>query len=265
MENLVGYLENEAAAKAPAMGHNDRDIAPVLQSDRTYCNSMRFFVLTNSGCSSVTKVCQKVIMWKLGVCMCVMVLLLCPSSAHCVPGSEWQMTGGNTHEDVGADSYTTAYLNITYMDHETKRFRTEKSEIGKFGDGRVGPAAGVLVHVSSWEGDHTGCAAPLRSSWGKGALPGEPWIALVKRGQCNFEVKVENAFRHNASAVLVYNDRESPNLDKMKLTSGTSKSSNNRILKSSQSKVVIWLKFLNVVECASSMSCEHNNSCAIRG
>lgn len=171
--------------------------------------------------------CQKVIreitMSKLGSFLVVMVLTLCQSSAHCVPGSEWQLTGANAHEDVGADSYTTAYINVSYIDPDTKRIRTEKSEIGKFGDGRVGPATGVLVHVSSWEGDHTGCASPLRSTWENGELPREPWIALVKRGQCNFEVKVENAYRHNASAVLVYNDRESPSLDKMKLTSGSSK------------------------------------------
>lgn len=182
----------------------------------------------NASPELVTKACQKVIkeirMSKLGSFLCVMVLVLYPSSAHCVPGSEWQLTGANAHEDVGADSYTTAYINVSYIDPETRRIRSEKSEIGKFGDGRVGPAAGVLVHVSSWEGDHTGCAAPLRSTWDNGELPQEPWIALVKRGQCNFEVKVENAYRHNASAVLVYNDRESPSLDKMKLTSGTSKS-----------------------------------------
>lgn len=161
-------------------------------------------------------------MWKISGFLFALILVLCPSSAHCVPGSDWRVSGSNSREDVGANSYTTAYLNVTYIDLETKKLKQEKSEIGKFGDGKVGTAFGVLVHVSSWEGSHTGCAAPLRSSFGDGSLPKEPWIALVKRGQCNFEVKVENAFRHNASAVLVYNDRESPTLDKMKLT-GTSK------------------------------------------
>lgn len=171
---------------------------------------------------ALQEIFSEVKMWKFSGFLFVLIFVLCPSSARCVPGSDWQTTGSNPQEDVGANSYTTAYLNVTYIDPETKKLRTEKSEIGKFGDGRVGPAFGVLVHVSSWEGGFTGCAAPLRSSFGDGSLPQEPWIALVKRGQCNFEVKVDNALRHNASAILVYNDRESPTLDKMKLT-GTSK------------------------------------------
>ncbi|KAK6637142.1 hypothetical protein RUM44_007556 [Polyplax serrata] len=161
-------------------------------------------------------------MWKFSGFLFVLILVLCSSSAHCIPGSDWQINGSPPHVDVGANSYTTAYINVTYVDPETKKICSEKSEIGKFGDGRVGPASGVLVHVTSWEGGYTGCAFPLKSSMDNGSLPREPWIALVKRGQCNFEVKAENALRHNASAILVYNDRESSTLDKMKLT-GTSK------------------------------------------
>ncbi|XP_021928938.1 protein goliath isoform X2 [Zootermopsis nevadensis] len=51
-----------------------------------------------------------------------------------------------------------------------------------------------------------------------GRLPvSEPWIALIKRGQCEFAVKVMNALRNNASAVLVYNDKETHVLDKMRI------------------------------------------------
>ncbi|KAF7263038.1 hypothetical protein GWI33_003701, partial [Rhynchophorus ferrugineus] len=84
------------------------------------------------------------------------------------------------------------------------------------------PAYGLLVHVTSKHrpDDHTGCLYPFESSRsdGKLPLPGTPWIALMKRGQCNFDRKVENAFKSRASGVLVYNDRDSSSLDKMKLS-----------------------------------------------
>jgi hypothetical protein len=56
-----------------------------------------------------------------------------------------------------------------------------------------------------------------------GRLPvSEPWIALVKRGQCEFAAKIINAIRSNASAVLVYNDKETHVLDKMSIPSDLS-------------------------------------------
>lgn len=99
---------------------------------------------------------------------------------------------------------------------------------GRYGGGFVSSAQGVVIHVTSDTNinDHTGCQLPFRSTRSTGQLPppGEPWIALIRRGRCNFEVKVDNAFRSKASGVVVYNDRDSPNLDKMKLsTDNTSK------------------------------------------
>ncbi|XP_061717293.1 E3 ubiquitin-protein ligase goliath-like isoform X2 [Cydia pomonella] len=40
----------------------------------------------------------------------------------------------------------------------------------------------------------------------------------MRRGSCNFEIKVQNAWRANASAVLIYNDRDTTVLEKMKLS-----------------------------------------------
>lgn len=85
-----------------------------------------------------------------------------------------------------------------------------------------GPASGELVHVTApvKPNDHTGCQMPFESSRSHKQLPPPgTWIALIKRGGCNFEIKVENAFRSNAAGVLVYNDRDSASLDKMKLSS----------------------------------------------
>lgn len=112
----------------------------------------------------------------------------------------------------------------------------------------AGPAYGLLVHVTSKHdpSDHFGCIYPYDSSRSDGKLPhsgtvvvfptlfhslrsfprwisrtfipGTPWIALIKRGKCNFDVKVDNAFKSGAGGVLIYNDRIAPTLDKMKLT-----------------------------------------------
>lgn len=34
-----------------------------------------------------------------------------------------------------------------------------------------------------------------------------PWIALIERGECNFEKKINNAKKHNATAVIIYNNK----------------------------------------------------------
>jgi len=119
--------------------------------------------------------------------------------------------------DETADSYTTAYLNVTSYDVATGiAVQTEKSEIGKFGEYHVGAASGMLLHVIGTDGDRNGCAPPVH---GVRELPeAGPWIALVRRGKCSFQTKVDNARRAGASAVIVYNDREATDLDKMKLT-----------------------------------------------
>lgn len=119
--------------------------------------------------------------------------------------------------DEASDSYTTAYLNVTSYNAATgELIQSEKSEIGKFGEFHVGAASGMLVHVIGTDGDRNGCAPPVHG-FPEPPTAG-PWIALVRRGKCSFQTKVENARRAGASAVIVYNDRESTDLDKMKLT-----------------------------------------------
>ncbi|XP_050544845.1 E3 ubiquitin-protein ligase goliath-like [Daktulosphaira vitifoliae] len=118
--------------------------------------------------------------------------------------------------DESNDSYTTAYLNVTYYDVDTGMvIQSDKSEIGKFGEYHVGAATGRLVQMLGTDGDRNGCAPPVRTI--PEFLPGGPWIALVRRGKCSFQTKVDNARRAGASAVIVYNDREATDLDKMKL------------------------------------------------
>lgn len=127
----------------------------------------------------------------------------------------WPAAASTTDET--ADSYTTAYLNVTSYDvNSGSLMQTEKSEIGKFGEYHVGSAFGVLLHVIGTDGDRNGCASPVHGVHQEPPAVG-PWIALVRRGKCSFQTKVDNARRAGASAVIVYNDREATDLDKMKL------------------------------------------------
>ncbi|KAG8232114.1 hypothetical protein J437_LFUL011657 [Ladona fulva] len=108
--------------------------------------------------------------------------------------------------------YTTAILNVTYWDPDTNTTKSESKEIGKYGEGRVGPVSGVLVHVGPE--DDRGCVLPLTQD----PLPTEPWIALIRRGECNFDVKVENAYKSHAAGVIIFDIKNSSNLEKMKLS-----------------------------------------------
>lgn len=66
---------------------------------------------------------------------------------------------------------------------------------GKYGEGYVGSSRGMAVHVRAkgpdGANDHTGCTWPLLSvAAPTEPLPNEPWIAVIRRGSCNFEIKV---------------------------------------------------------------------------
>lgn len=133
-------------------------------------------------------------------------------AASCDP---WPVAASTVDET--SDSYTTAYLNVTTYDATTGAMvQTDKSEIGKFGEYHVGSATGELLHVIGVDGDRNGCAPPVRGFHAP-RISG-PWIALVRRGKCSFQIKVDNARQAGASAVIVYNDREATELEKMKLT-----------------------------------------------
>ncbi|CAH2979335.1 unnamed protein product [Chilo suppressalis] len=136
------------------------------------------------------------------------------------PGSELESVRYGPAEEQRFDTFTVANINLTYED-EHGLIYTEISESGKYGEGFIGSARGVAVHIRAkgegGERDHSGCTWPLLSAT-EDQLPTEPWIAVIRRGSCNFEIKVQNAWRANASAVLVYNDRDTTLLEKMKLS-----------------------------------------------
>ncbi|XP_075234439.1 ring finger protein goliath isoform X4 [Lycorma delicatula] len=147
-----------------------------------------------------------------------LLLLIRPCNCEWTSGG---MASTFPHHDETSESYTMAYINVTYRDPISNKLYSEKSENAKFGGAYIYPAKGVLIHITSARGDHTGCSLPFKNTFHVGNnnnLPNEPWIALVKRGGCNFQVKVDNAFRSNASGIIVYNDRDKAVLEKMKLS-----------------------------------------------
>ncbi|XP_049878425.1 protein goliath [Pectinophora gossypiella] len=139
------------------------------------------------------------------------------------PGSEIDSVRYSAGDErFVSDTYTVANINITYEDEHGEIY-TETSESGKYGEGIISSARGVAVHVrakgASGARDHSGCTWPLLSTAAPDEpLPTEPWVAVIRRGSCNFEIKVQNAWKANASAVLIYNDRDTTVLEKMKLS-----------------------------------------------
>lgn len=123
-----------------------------------------------------------------------------------------------TGDERMGEPFVLAFINYSYVaaDDSTTTFAEEK---GKYGEGRVFSVRGLLVHVTARydEKDHTACGPHLRGTRGRELPPPKTWIALIKRGNCNFEDKVKHAWLHDAAGVIVYNDRDSSSLDKMKI------------------------------------------------
>lgn len=118
---------------------------------------------------------------------------------------------------VPMDVWVFATINISYVSEDSNELIV-RSEKAKYGEGKILNVEGRLVHVTSAtdENDHTACDANLLGTKQK-PIPQEPWVALVRRGSCNFEDKVLHVYKLNATGVIVYNDRDSINLDKMKI------------------------------------------------
>ena len=119
-------------------------------------------------------------------------------------------TDWNLHDT----EYVLAYINVTYGDPNSGAVFHQGGEIGKFSTGLVASARGTLVHVRSRNGTaHHGCDAEWENE-----SPPQPWVALIRRGLCNFDLKVENAYRNNASAAIIYNYNEEPELHRIHLS-----------------------------------------------
>ncbi|XP_030375431.1 protein goliath isoform X2 [Scaptodrosophila lebanonensis] len=124
-------------------------------------------------------------------------------------------------ERIAVDVYNYAFLNWSYMDTDNVLFESDyKEEKARYGEGRVLGVTGRLVHISNVEdiSDDFACTPYIRGTLGAPTPPkGVPWIALVRRGRCTFEDKVKHVFQQNAVGVIIYNDKQVMQLEKMQI------------------------------------------------
>lgn len=116
---------------------------------------------------------------------------------------------------------TLAFINMSWADGREIRWSEDKQERSKYGMGRVMDVAGRLIHVTDAtnDKDHSACNESMLDSYGNSleAITG-PWIALIKRGGCDFEKKILNVYKAKASGVIIYNNVSGSELNYMKIT-----------------------------------------------
>lgn len=91
--------------------------------------------------------------------------------------------------------------------------------------GPITSVSGLLVHVTNVKNksDHTACSNEILGTGGK-PLPLKDWIALIKRGDCKFDDKIRYVHGHGAIGAIVYDFKDVPSLDKMKIDDKSRKS-----------------------------------------
>lgn len=124
-------------------------------------------------------------------------------------------------ERLTMDFYNFAFLNWSYVDSQNIGREVDFSEEkARYGEGRVLNVTGRLIHISTADdiSDDFACTPYIRGTLGM-PLPdkGVTWIALVRRGRCTFEDKVKHVHQYNAAGVIIYNDKQVMQLEKMQI------------------------------------------------
>ena len=102
------------------------------------------------------------------------------------------------------DDISFAMINISYIDPKTGVRHTHNEEVGKYSMGKIGSVSGIVVHVTSNNGKaHDACDPIDTNNW-----PSENWIALAMYGNCSDTFKLKNIQETNASAAVIYDNRE---------------------------------------------------------
>lgn len=107
------------------------------------------------------------------------------------------------YDEKQTTEYTVAELNITYCNRFGKNCHVKPYEgEGKFGHHSPQRAARGWLYTLM-ENNVNGCKEF------NVMVDKKPWVALIRRGECNFEAKINNAYSHNATAVIIYDNTDS--------------------------------------------------------
>jgi PA domain len=128
----------------------------------------------------------------------------------------------NLLEITDANRFVTlAFINISWFERSEIKWKEDPQERSKYGMGRVMDVEGRLIHITDANNakDHSACNDSLRDSFGHSLdTIAVPWIALIKRGSCDFEKKIMNVYKQKASGVIIYNNISGSELNYMKIT-----------------------------------------------
>lgn len=109
---------------------------------------------------------------------------------------------GSLYDEKGSPEYTEAKLNITYCDNSGKKCHIKPYDgNGKFGKHSPKHSSKGWLYTLV-ENNVNGCKEFNVD------VDKSPWIALIERGVCNFEEKIRNAYKHNATAVIIYDHED---------------------------------------------------------
>lgn len=130
-----------------------------------------------------------------------------------------QTTYIKTDEQRMMVDFVYAFINYTYTNGDGQMISISREQ-AKYGEGQIKNVGGRLIHITNEfnHDDHSACTMEIRGTHGDELpMPGIPWIALIRRGNCTFEEKVRHAYIKRAIGVIIYNDKETTVLDKMKI------------------------------------------------
>lgn len=112
-------------------------------------------------------------------------------------------------DEQQTEKYTEAVLNITFCGRLGEKCKIKPFDgKGKFGSNS--PKRNEKGWLYTLMGNNVnGC------NIFNVAVDRKPWIALIKRGVCNFKDKIINARNHNATAIVIYDNKDSDEVVQM--------------------------------------------------
>ena len=104
------------------------------------------------------------------------------------------------HSSSSSGEHYAAYLKVLYETHQDN-VANNRPIVGYCGYGSlIDNRKGIVVHVRSANNKTDGCSPIVNVP-----RTGEPWIALIQRGDCTFQTKITNAaIINNASVLLLH-------------------------------------------------------------